>query len=205
VRIVCLSDTHGLHRQLAVPAGDVLIHAGDFTRHGTIEEVRDLNAWLGALPHPQRLVIAGNHDRICVEAPEIIPALLSHAHYLCDTAVTIAGLVCFGSPWTASPGWAFGRSPLALDDHWRTLPTEIDVLITHGPPQGLCDQDRTGASCGDASLAAALQRIRPRLHVCGHIHEAYGVAVWQGTTVVNASSCSLRYELVNAPIVIDLP
>jgi Icc-related predicted phosphoesterase len=205
VRVVCISDTHGRHRDLTVPAGDLLIHAGDLTRHGTLDELRDLNAWLGDLPHQHRLVIAGNHDHCCVAAPEVLTAVFSNAHYLCDTSVTVGGLVCFGSPWTDSLGWAFGRSLLSLQYHWSSLPPEIDVLITHGPPLGLGDKERTGTHCGDAGLAGALQRIRPRLHVCGHIHEAYGAYAWEGTTIVNASSCSLRYEIANPPIVIDLP
>jgi len=66
MRIVALADTHGLHRQIIVPPGDLLIHAGDLTRHGEVDELRDFNVWLGALPHRHKLVIAGNHDRICL-------------------------------------------------------------------------------------------------------------------------------------------
>jgi 3',5'-cyclic AMP phosphodiesterase CpdA len=54
LRIVCISDTHGHHRELSVPAGDLLVHAGDLTRKGELDELRNLNAWLGTLPHPTR-------------------------------------------------------------------------------------------------------------------------------------------------------
>lgn len=64
MRLVCLSDTHGLHRRIAeVPEGDVLIHAGDCLGQGKLANVEDLNDWLGTLPHRYKLVIAGNHDR----------------------------------------------------------------------------------------------------------------------------------------------
>lgn len=53
IKVVCLSDTHGFHRYLKVPDGDILIHAGDFMAHGrAAKEVEDFNEWLGSLPHP---------------------------------------------------------------------------------------------------------------------------------------------------------
>ena len=62
MKIVCISDTHGLHWNLTVPDGDILIHAGDVTRYGTFEDLYDFNKYLGSLPHPYKIVIAGNHD-----------------------------------------------------------------------------------------------------------------------------------------------
>lgn len=63
-RIVCISDTHSMtsHMAKGVPDGDVLIHAGDFTRCGHMSEVRQFNKWLGTLPHKHKIVIAGNHE-----------------------------------------------------------------------------------------------------------------------------------------------
>jgi hypothetical protein len=62
-RIVCISDTHELHRELDVPNGDILIHAGDFTLFSkSAAAIRDFNDWLGELPHRWRLVIPGNHE-----------------------------------------------------------------------------------------------------------------------------------------------
>jgi Phage integrase, N-terminal SAM-like domain len=48
--------------------------AGDLTAHGTLEELQALNHWLGTLPHRHKLVIAGNHDWVCAERPELVPA-----------------------------------------------------------------------------------------------------------------------------------
>lgn len=64
LRFVCMADTHSLHPHLkmAVPDGDVFIHAGDFTRCGAVQEVREFNTWLGKLPHKHKIVIAGNHE-----------------------------------------------------------------------------------------------------------------------------------------------
>ena len=74
VRVVCLSDTHERHNYVDVPPGDVLVVAGDMlarNRHFSVAySVRKLErfaAWLHALPHPQKVVVAGNHDAVCEE------------------------------------------------------------------------------------------------------------------------------------------
>ena len=56
MRICCISDTHG-HR-IPVPDADLLIHAGDMTGSGTLEEVKATHDWLAALPHRHKVVIA---------------------------------------------------------------------------------------------------------------------------------------------------
>ena len=54
MRIVCVSDTHSRHRKTVMPPGDILIHAGDITRHGDLADVADFNDWLGSLNHLYR-------------------------------------------------------------------------------------------------------------------------------------------------------
>ena len=63
LRLVLISDTHGMHRKLGkIPDGDVLVHAGDFTRFGKLEDAIDFNAWLGEQPHAHKVVVFGNHE-----------------------------------------------------------------------------------------------------------------------------------------------
>lgn len=64
IRIVCMSDTHSLthHIKFDIPDGDILIHAGDFTKCGKLDEVVEFNEWIGTLPHKHKIVIAGNHE-----------------------------------------------------------------------------------------------------------------------------------------------
>jgi 3',5'-cyclic AMP phosphodiesterase CpdA len=60
-----LAALHSLHDQIKrtdVPDGDVLIHCGDFTNKGKLDEIRAFDEWLGTFPHPIKLVIAGNHE-----------------------------------------------------------------------------------------------------------------------------------------------
>merc|ERR1711977_505540 len=62
VQFVLISDTHGHHRKLSLPPGDVLIHAGDFTAYGKAADAEDFNAWLGEQPHKHKFVVLGNHE-----------------------------------------------------------------------------------------------------------------------------------------------
>ncbi len=205
LRLVCVSDTHGLHHQLDIPDGDVLIHAGDLTRHGELAELRNLNDWLGTQPHAHKIVIAGNHDRICEEVPDMMQTILSHATYLCDESFQIGAYSFFGTPWTpGSGGWAFSRSLNALSYYRAQIPDTTNVLITHGAPLGWLDQNARGEPLGDPTLARAVQSLRPQVHVFGHIHESYGQLEVDGITFINASSCTADYRPINRPIVIDL-
>jgi len=60
IRIVCLSDTHT--NTVSIPSGDVLIHAGDMTNAGTVDEIQNQLDWLALQPHREKVIIAGNHD-----------------------------------------------------------------------------------------------------------------------------------------------
>ncbi|XP_028417628.1 metallophosphoesterase domain-containing protein 1-like isoform X2 [Dendronephthya gigantea] len=186
VRVVCISDTHGRIIE-NVPEGDILIHAGDFTKRGKIEEVEKFNQFLGSLNHPHKVVIAGNHDIGFHEesaqrmhgknfVPEAeVKAALTDCTYLQDSEVDILGLRIYGSPWTpAFRDWAFNEERGdAIDEIWKKIPKDIDILVTHGPPLGRCDVVAFGRShAGCANLLDRVQNhIKPRYHIFGHIHE----------------------------------
>jgi Icc-related predicted phosphoesterase len=206
MRLVAISDTHGLHGSLSIPDGDVLVHAGDLTRHGELDELLELNDFFAALPHRHKVVVAGNHDWCFQQLPEGCRELLSSVIYLQDEAVTIDGVRFYGSPWQPRFfDWAFNlpRGP-RLRAKWLQIPRDTDVLITHGPPQGIGDRTLEGDQAGCADLREIVERIRPRLHIFGHIHEGAGAATLGRTTFVNASSVDRRYRPVHAPVVLDL-
>lgn len=207
MRIVVISDTHGLHEGLAVPDGDILVHAGDLTRRGRLEDVAAFDGWLAALPHRHKVVIAGNHDLCFQRQPAESRALLEHALYLEDQEATVGGLRLYGSPWQPFFfDWAFQPRPGgSLRDKWRLVPTGVDVLVTHGPPRGIGDRTARGDAAGCPELSQELERVRPRVHLFGHIHEGYGLLERDGTLYVNASTCDLRYRASNPAVVVDLP
>lgn len=183
VSIVCLSDTH--NAQISVPDGDILIHAGDLTQSGSFQELQEVLAWLRALPHPTKIVVAGNHDLLLDlawadsssrAASKSVRAQLdwSNIIYLENEEVTICcangrQLRVYGSPHSPHHGnWAF-QYPQSQDVWASSVPDEIDVLITHGPPLAHLD-----LKVGCPHLLRTLWRVRPRLHVFRHVHEGAG-------------------------------
>lgn len=189
INIVCISDTH--NTQLRVPSGDILLHAGDLSVHGTFAELQSQLHWLNTLPHTYKLVIAGNHDilldpsffeqfphRISNE-PGATAADLQWGDiiYLNDssTTVTVHGRVVkiFGSPLTPQFGtFAFQYPPIR--DVWKgRIPDGTDILLTHGPPRSHLDEG--GKGCEWLLRELWRSRARPRVVVCGHIHEGRGL------------------------------
>jgi 3',5'-cyclic AMP phosphodiesterase CpdA len=232
VRIVCISDTHVPVKLPPIPDGDILIHAGDLTCDGTYRQVATAGAQLAELPHRHKIVIAGNHDKLFQQDIGLARGALGDGHrgitYLQDELGRSKGSSST-VPWTPRfyggrfslsygvrkrNGPSFGDSGPAAwggDRHWRTaaahwarLPDKIDVLVTHGPPRGILDQTPNGNHMGDADLLEAVKRIRPRLHVFGHIHSHPGRIEGEGTIFVNAVTCDENYNATRPPIVVDL-
>jgi len=190
LRLVLLSDTHGKHREIDVPSGDVIIHAGDFTNYGRVEDAVDFNAWLGELPHRHKLVVVGNHEKHAVWSTDTAK-ILTHATFLRDDVAIV-------------PARADGAPPLRVygtDFFWpneRHAPLAsipqgaVDVVVAHGPAAGFVDG---GVGC--PLLLEQVERIRPSLVVSGHIHEAHGIAsgscdALRTTTFVNAANAPGR-------------
>lgn len=209
MRIVCISDTHLMLDRIAVPDGDVLIHAGDGMNRG--DEMGRYAEQLSALPHAHKVIIAGNHDWAFQKEPALAKALLAidkRVIYLQDEETTIDGILFYGSPWQPEfCNWAFNlpRNGEALRHKWSQIPAGVDVLITHGPPFGYCDTvSPRPLSLGCELLRKAVDEKRPRFHVFGHIHDGYGTKSVGETTFVNASVCTEQYRPINAPIVFEL-
>jgi hypothetical protein len=125
MRIVLISDTHSLHRQLDVPSGDLLIHAGGFTLSSKPPSVvSGFNAWLGALPQRHKVVVPGDHEFI-LEEPRNRGAI-TNAILLVDSGVDIEDLKIWGSPVTPLYGGAFGKSrPEDRQRLWASNPEDI--------------------------------------------------------------------------------
>lgn len=177
MRIVAMSDSHNQHRRVGVPDGDVLIHAGDITCDGRSERhIRDFGDWLREQRHTHKIVIAGNHDRDFEEKPAWARFWLGGGIiYLHDESVVIEGFKFWGSPYTpAYAGWAFQlHGAERAKAHWAAIPIDVDVLVTHGPPAGVCDNPE-GQHVGCPELRAAYGCIQPFVHVFGHIHTCGG-------------------------------
>ena len=215
MRIVAISDTHGSHLGLKVPDGDVLIHAGDLCSRGSMIDAIEFINWFNTHSHPTKIFIAGNHDWIFEKDPGLMATVLKgypDVIYLNDSGVTIKGLKFWGSP--VSPrfyNWAFNRDRgEEIKRHWDMIPADTDVLITHGPPYGFCDEAyRVGYNItekvGCRDLLDATLRIAPKLHLFGHIHYSGGRShTAPQTTYANVSVLNESYIVENKPMIFDI-
>jgi Icc-related predicted phosphoesterase len=125
------------------------------------------------------------------------------AHVLHGEQVAIGGVTFFGLgggvPVTPFGAWSFDLT----EDEAATLLAPCPpnaVLVSHSPPRGAVDLSSRGESLGSAAVRAAVERLRPRLVVCGHIHGSAGQTARVGTTpVVNAGPDGVEWELVTTP------
>lgn len=212
VRVCCISDTHSMHANIpgGIPKCDILLHAGDITGEGELDKLLRFDEWAAKIPLPkeQKICIAGNHDRTFERSPELARAHMTQWTYLEDSFVEVLGLKIYGSPWSTSfypEHWVFNVDRGApAREKWESIPEDIDILMAHGPPFGYGDRiDGMHVGCED--LASRLHVVRPRLTVCGHIHEGYGIYAAPWGTVINACTMTAGYKPKQAPIVIDLP
>lgn len=114
MRIICISDTHNNHRDLEIPKGEILIHAGDSSLWGNIKHLYDFNDWLGSLPHRYKIVISGNHDLPLQRSNDLSSLfkareILSNAIYLQDEETILYGVKFYGSPWQPFHREALGQ------------------------------------------------------------------------------------------------
>mmetsp|Transcript_8517 Transcript_8517/g.21839 ORF Transcript_8517/g.21839 Transcript_8517/m.21839 type:complete len:307 (+) Transcript_8517:34-954(+) len=206
LRVVMLSDTHGRHRKINVPDGDVLLHAGDFTHYSRLEDAQDFNDWLGTLPHRHKILVVGNHEANA-DWSHRAASVLTNAAFLRDDAIDVPART-EGAPPLRVYGTDFfwpGEDHAALGALATKRPGTIDILMTHGPVAGFVD-----GGLGCSLLLEQVERLRPRLVVSGHIHEAHGVTTGSGdvlgsTTFVNAANAQRGHAHMGwPPVVMDV-
>ncbi len=198
--IDCISDLHGFHPKLD-GLGDLLIISGDLTAKDTLSDHIWFRSWIEGIGYDKIIFIAGNHDRY-LEGAKSIATPEESIQYLCDSEYEFNGLKIWGSPYTpAFMNWAFMlKNKEEAQAHWHQIPEDTDILITHGPPYGILDKNEDGEHCGCKELLKVVKRVRPKLHVFGHIHEGYGECIRDGIKFVNCSIVDENYRPVNPPI-----
>jgi len=181
---------------------------------------RKVRPWLAASPATHKLLTWGNHDW-CGQACSFRADSPAHARstdlqILVDEATTIpcsggeAQVSVWAMPWS-NPfmRWAFMKTPSALETFYAAIPEGIDILVSHQPPLNYGDRTvnvETGRAehIGSRELLDAIDRVRPRLVICGHVHGGLGRYEHRGIPVYNVSVLDEAYRLVNAPTAIDL-
>ena len=187
MRLVLGSDLHG-YLPKKIPEGDVMILAGDILPDDDVHLFvhNQLNPWLKDVPVGSIILTWGNHDwyafndLVCVY----------YATVLIEECVVINGVKIYGSPWSLPFNrWAWMAPEKTLKKIYKEIPDDVDVIVSHTPPYGFCDEANDGSLCGSRSLLKRMESLpNLKLVVCGHIHEARG-RKW---IVVNASSVGNR-------------
>jgi len=183
------------------PDCKVLIHAGDFTG-GQVDRTRrvrigkahreSFDDFVTEILHVRKtygfehiIVVPGNHDQMCyVEEMKCKKRFNEHGiDFLVDESVTIRDpetdqeIKFYGTPWTKEfLNWFFMLEEDGLKRVFQHIPTDTDVLISHGPPYRILDHTINGRNEGSKSLLSVLQNRPWDIKVCifGHIHEEGG-------------------------------
>jgi uncharacterized protein len=175
VKILAFSDLHGSARHAAAlveasAQADLVIGAGDFCnmRQG-LDEAMELLAGISA----PFVIISGNAESV----DELRAAAPTSVEVLHGTATTIDGMQLFGLGYGVPPT-PFGEWSCDLTEDQATVLLEgcetADILIFHSPPKGAADRTSAGQSVGSVAIRTAIERVQPKLAVCGHIHDSWG-------------------------------
>jgi Icc-related predicted phosphoesterase len=217
-----LSTTKSLRKSdqpLDLPGGDILIHAGDFMNSGYYKtEAVEFFNWFEAITnYDTKIFIAGNHDRIMEDDPTWVQGYLTGyktIEYLQDEELALyfdgpngdmpeENVRIYGSPWQPEfCNWAFNlpRNGEEMKARWDAIPDNTDILVTHGPAYGHLDFVRYNAiNVGCEMLRQRIDEIRPKIHVCGHIHQGYGYYFDGHTHFFNAAVLNEQYMYANLP------
>jgi len=209
--ITFISDTHTKHKHVTgeLPGGDILIHCGDISNRGYMNEIKDFLEWFdGIKGYEHKIFIAGNHDFGFQDNPNLCAKLLQDyptVTYLEDSSVIVDGIKIYGSPWQPRfYNWAFNVDRgWDIAQKWEKIPQDTDILITHGPLHGILDSTYTGQRVGCEDLYKKVMEIKPKVHCSGHIHYDYGMKEIDGMTFINACCLGEDYMYQNGPITLD--
>lgn len=214
--IDCTADLHGNYPELH--GGDLLIVGGDLTSRDIYTEYEYFTDWLSKQDYKKKIIIAGNHDNFVMKMCE--PEDFFEVSYLCDSGTEFEGLKIWGSPWTKTfPNMNPRCKAFTVDteeelaEKFALIPDDVDILVTHSPPFGVLDKINPRImpprivmlNVGSTSLRDAIDRVKPRLHVFGHIHENGSKQILykhtgSNTICINASYVNERYEPINKPV-----
>ena len=219
MKITLISDTHNKHKLITddLIGGDLLIHAGDISSMGYEHEILEFCKWFNSIDnYDHKVFIAGNHDWGFQNNIDRINQIINSyktINYLQDDWLKVSydqtdSMVnIYGSPWQPEfYNWAFNlpRKGNQLKEKWDNIPTDTDILITHGPVYGYVDKVvGQYENLGCELLTERIKEIKPKIHVCGHIHSGYGYTFDGDTHYINASVLNEQYSYSNKPLTID--
>lgn len=199
MRLLLVSD---LHRDLEAASTvvdratdvEVVVGAGDFA-----VQRRGLEGIIGVLSsiRTPTVLVAGNGES--TGELEAACAEWEAARVLHGSGVEIDGVPFYGLgggvPETPFGAWSWDLGEDAARELLSDCPDGA-VLVSHSPPRGHVDRDSSGRHLGSDAVREAVERVRPRLVVCGHVHASWGErSDLGGVPIVNAGPAGLVWDL----------
>lgn len=209
MKVAHISDTHGYHESIKVSPCDLLIATGDYGKGRTsLKDLLDFTSWLENQPADQIVFIAGNHDQIVHPQippgynPDIVARMLHRQQYeaalenisaisdggrikyLKDESFVYKGFKIHGMPWSPefhSDYWVFNATEEDMVKHLAKVPSDVNILLSHGPAYGYQDlipQDyqRPGEDlhrgCKKTMEVIHKRLKKLKLFAFGHIHNS---------------------------------
>ncbi len=185
MRILAFSDMH-MSRRCArdvvakTEFADLVIGAGDYCNHR--QGLEDAMAML-APALDKSVLVPGNAESAEELRTAAGPAIVLHGEGIEAQGLKIFGLG-YAVPVTPFGEWSCDLSEKHASEMLDRM-EEADILIIHSPPRGVADQNRGGQSLGSIAIRTAIERVQPRLAVCGHIHDSWGQTGLIGSTRVH--------------------
>lgn len=178
MKILATADIHGAQYRLNLVlknierySPDLVIICGDITQFGPGELAKNLLNQIQV----ETLAITGN-----IDTPDIGKGIDESK----ATKIEMKRVVKRGIPFVGISGVDLDQFK---DFNEKKLVDETSVLISHVPPYGTQDKIFLGMHGGSKELREIIDKYKPRLVLCGHIHEDPGITKIGKTTVVNCS------------------
>lgn len=209
-RICFISDTHETHRSIKIPECDILIHTGDIlmtnryrSRETSIEKIKDFLNWCNHLPVRKKIILlGGNHDYILEKDKNIITRCQQNRNdkiiYLENSVVKIDNFNYVGTPYSSGVSGNNAFQSAEFKTKTDKFIQEVKkknlrniILLTHGPPLKNNDPYQ--------------KALDPVFHLYGHVHQQYGLTLYENIIGMNGTTVDIRYNPINKPIVFDIP
>lgn len=180
MKILAAADIHGSQYRLNIILKnvekykpDLVIICGDITQFGPGEVAKN---FLDQIP-VTTFAIPGNIDTADVgKAIDKSKA----------TNIEMKKVEKGGIPFVGISGNKLANTNLFRTGKEKML-DDASVLVSHAPPHGLQDKVFLGMHAGSKELREIIDKYKPRLVLCGHIHEDPGTTTIDKTIVVNCS------------------
>lgn len=201
--ILAFSDIHGAYPEVdraiaSEGAFDAIILGGDLTTLGTAREAREAIQALTGHGRPV-MAVAGNMDPGPVEEEfrALGVSIDARGRTIGDVGffgVSAAPISVLRTPNEITEDEILRRA----EQGWKDVAgCNRKVFVPHAPPvRTTLDRLRDGRHVGSTAVREFIERRKPDLVVCGHIHEARGMDRIGSTVVINCGPAGRGYYAI---------